>query len=129
MNELSTRYEWEVLVRNLRQKHAPLTGRDASGWEHKIQGAMNRLPYLKSLGNLRHDDDANTTGFKVVLTEVANNLAAVQTDFRTLLNQHVIGNKKAHAVFASAGLGFDIWVAILDEEERLFTALIRVEAS
>ncbi len=128
MNELSTRYEWEVLVKNLRQKHASLTGRDASGWEHKIHGAMNRLPYLKSLGTIRLDD-ASAAGFKVVLKEVANNLAAVQTDFRTLLNQHVIGSKKAHAVFASTGSGFDIWVAILDEEERLFTALIRVEAS
>jgi hypothetical protein len=129
MNELSNRFEWDVLVRNMRQQHASLSALDSSGWAHKIQGAMNRLPYLKSLGNIRLDDDSIAVGFKVVLKEVANNLSAVQTDFRTVLKQHVIGSRVAHAAFSATGTGFDVWLAILDEEERLFTAVIKVEAS
>lgn len=129
MNELGSRYDWEMTVKELRKRHMALSERDAASWEHKLTLAMQRLPYLKSLGKLRSDDDSLVVVLKVVLKEVANNIDAVQKDFRTLLNGHVVGSRKNHAAFVSHSSGFEVYLAILDEEERLFTGAIKVEAS
>ena len=129
MNELGSRLDWEMTVKQLRQKHMSLSGRDAAIWEHKMTSAMQKLPYLKSLGKLQDEDDPNVIMLKAVLKEVANNLDAVQKDFRTVLNSYVIGSRTNFVTFSNAGTGFEVHIAMIDEEERLFTGVIKAEAT
>lgn len=129
MNELRGKLDFEWAVSDLKEKLQVVSGHRLPLWEHKAVSAVQRLPYLRSVGKVKVDDQDGKIMVKALLKGVPSNLESVKLDFRNLIRNGVVGNRPCQCVFVNTNDGFDLHLVIQDPDDGLLVAQYKVEAA
>jgi|LakMenEpi03Aug12_release.lakeMendotaPanAssembly.Ray.scaffolds.fasta_scaffold15333_15 hypothetical protein len=128
LTELLTKFDFELNLRKAKSNYQSVPTRDQGVWENRLLQAFRRLPYHASGNRIKYDGMDYDVVIRLTLKSVADNIACVKTDYRTILKS-IIGERAVTVAFTSTDDGFDLQFSTIDADGCIFAALIKTTAN